>query len=85
LSTLTILNKETELKRKRFVQQLFDEICDVPEYNSFYTHIYSKIAGLGLQGKTKEENLFADVDWSTPKGKDELLEKIRMFLMKHIR
>lgn len=78
---MTILNKETALKRDRFVQQLFDEICDVPEYSSFYVHIYSKIGGLGLQGKAKEENIFANGDWSTPKGKDDLLKKIEKFLL----
>ncbi len=66
---MVILTEETRLKRECFIQQIFDEICHVPNYSSFYTHIFYKIKSLGLQGKAKEEYLYDNIDWSTPKSK----------------
>ncbi|GAH33634.1 unnamed protein product [marine sediment metagenome] len=82
---MVILTEETKLKRERFIQQIFDEICDVSKYSTFYSHVFCKIACLGLQGKAKKENLFGNGNWSNPENRNEILEIIRRFLIKYIK
>lgn len=42
------MNKKLKLKRKQFIQEIIDDIRNVPEYSSFYTHVYNKIAALEI-------------------------------------
>jgi hypothetical protein len=79
---MVILTEETRLKKERFIQQIFDEICDVPKYTSFRSHAFYKIACLGLQLKAKKEGLFDSGDWSDPKQHEFLKDEIKKFLIK---
>jgi len=79
--------KGDEVKRARWslIHHAFDEICNVPRYSNFRSNAFYVIAKLGLQMKAREEKLFDTDDWHDPECKDELTEKIREFLIKHIR
>jgi hypothetical protein len=80
---MMILAEETRLKKERFIQQIFEGICDVPKYTSFRSHAFYKIASLGLQLKAKKEGLFNSGDWSDPKQFEFLKGEIKKFLIKH--
>lgn len=79
--------KSDEVKKARWslIQHAFNEICNVPSYSNFYSNTFYVIAKLGLQLKANEERLFDGDDWYNPECKDELIEKIRKFLIKHIK
>ena len=76
---------KVEQIRKEFVEQLFNEVCNVPSYSNFYSNTFNVIAKLGLQLKAKEERLFETGDWEDLDSRDELLERIKNFLIKHTR
>ncbi|KKM00181.1 hypothetical protein LCGC14_1807050 [marine sediment metagenome] len=44
---MTILTKDTEIKRAQFTQEILDSIRNPPKYCSFYFHTFSRIAALG--------------------------------------
>ncbi|HEC38139.1 hypothetical protein LCGC14_0886230 [marine sediment metagenome] len=70
---MTILSKETERKRYQFTQEILDSIRNAPPYCSFYSHVFNRIAALGLQCKAKKERLFEDGDWSNVEKRDEII------------
>jgi len=74
---------KVEQIRKEFVEQLFNEICNVPSYSNFYSNTFNVVVKLGLQLKAKEEQLFETGDWEDLGKRDELLEKIKKFLIKY--
>ncbi|MHA1988821.1 MAG: hypothetical protein ACW98D_19555 [Promethearchaeota archaeon] len=80
---MVILTEKTRLKKERFIQQIFDEICDVPNYTSFHSHAFYKIAYLGLQLKARKEGLFDSGDWSDPKQREFLVGELKKFLIKY--
>ncbi len=82
---MTILSKDSELKRAQFTQEILDSIRNAPKYCSFYSHVFNRIAALGLQMKTKKEGLFEDEDWSNLENRDRLMKKIEKFIIKHTR
>ena len=82
---MTILSKETELKRAQFTQEILDSIRNVPAYCSFYTHVFNRLAALGLQRKAKNEGLFEGIDWFNPMNEDILMRKIEKFIVEHTR
>ncbi len=71
--------------RKMMVQDAIDEISNVPNFNDFYQSSFYQIAKFGLQLDAKREKLFASNNWSNPQCKDELIEIIRKFLVKHLK
>lgn len=78
-------NKKIEQARNLMVQLALDDICSVENFSEFYLHAYYVIAKLGLQRKTKDENLFNKGDWSNPRCRNYLMKKLENFLIKHIR
>ena len=82
---MTELNKKIDQARKLLIQQSLDDISAVPDYSDFYLHCYYVIAKLGLQLKAREEGLFASEKWSIRECEDELMKKIKKFLIKHIK
>ena len=82
---MTILSKDTELKRAQFTQEILDDIRNAPGYCSFYRYVSNKMAALGLQRKAKEARLFENEDWSNPANRDELIGKIEKFLIENIK
>ena len=71
--------------RKMMVQDAIDEITNVPNFSDFYQQSFYQIAKFGLQLDAKREKLFSSDNWSDPLCKDELIEKIRKFLVKHLK
>ncbi len=71
--------------RKMMVQDAIDEIIKVPNFNDFYQRSFYQIAKFGLQLDARKEKLFASDKWSDPRCKDELIENIRKFLIKHLK
>jgi len=71
--------------REDLIEDALDEISNIPAYSNFYINTYYVIAKLGLQRKAKVEKLFEDADWNDVKFRDELLERIKHFLIKYIK
>ncbi len=71
--------------RKMMVQDAIDEITNVPNFNDFYLRSFYQIAKFGLQLDAKREKLFTSDNWLNPQCKDELIENIRKFLVKHLK
>ena len=71
--------------RKMMVQDAIDEINKVQNFNNFYQTSFYQIAKFGLQLKARKERLFASDNWYDPQCKDELIEIIRNFLVKHLK
>ena len=71
---------ENEQKRRSFLEQVVDEIRNVPRYNNFYIEVFFVIAKFGLQIKAKQEKLFENEDWNNFECRDELIKKIEVFL-----
>ena len=67
------------------VQDAIDEITNIQNFNNFYQRGFYQIAKFGLQLDAREENLFASDNWYNPQCKDELIEDIRKFLVKHLK
>lgn len=70
--------------RRMMVQGVMEEIINVRNFINFHRRVFHVIAKFGLQQKAKEEKLFLTGNWANPECKDELIEKIRKFLFKHI-
>ncbi len=71
--------------RKMMVQDAIDEIAKVQNFNDFYQTSFYQIAKFGLQLDARKEKLFASDNWLDPRCKDELIENIRKFLVKHLK
>ena len=71
--------------RKMMAQDAIDEITNVPNFSDFYQRSFYQIAKFGLQLDAKREKLFTSDNWSDLRCKDELIEKIRKFLVKHLK
>ena len=71
--------------RKMMVQDAIDEITNVPNFNDFYQRAFYQIAKFGLQLDAKREKLFTSDNRYNPQCKDELIENIRKFLVKHLK
>ena len=71
--------------RKMMVQAAIDEISKVQNFNNFYQTFFYQIAKFGLQLDARKEKLFTSDDWSDPQCKDELIENVRKFLVKHLK
>ena len=82
---MTILSKESERNRAQFIQEILDSIRNAPSYCSFYSHVFSRIAALGLQMKAKKERLFEGENWSNLENRDMLMRKIEKFIIKYTR
>jgi len=71
--------------RKRLIEHALNEIRDIPNYSNFFTHTYYVIAKLGLQHKAKAEKIFETTDWNNLECRDAIYERIKYFLIRHIR
>ena len=77
------MNTAEETKQE-FIEQIFNKVCNVPEYSSLYLNTFNIIASLGLQNKAKAEGLFKTGDFVNKGHRDELIQKVKDFLLKHI-
>ncbi len=51
------MNNAEETKQE-FIEHIFNEVWNVPDYRSFYLNTFNIIAKLSLQNNAKEERLF---------------------------
>lgn len=77
--------KSNEIQRARWslINQIFDQVRNVPSYSNLRSKTFCVIAYLGLQLIAKEEDLLDRDDWYNLECKDELLEKVKAFLIKY--
>jgi len=71
--------------RRMMVQGAIDEITNVQNFTKFYQSSFYQIAKFGLQQEAKEEKLFDSDKWAYSYCKNELIEIIRKFLVRHIK
>jgi len=71
--------------RRELIQQTLDKICETQDFNDLKRTTYVVLAHLWLHKKAEEENLFKAEEWSSSKSRDELIKKIKEFLIRHIR
>lgn len=71
--------------RRELIQQTLDKICETRDFSDLKGRTYVVLAHLWVHIKAEEENLFKAEEWSNPECRDELIKKIREFLIRHIR
>ncbi len=76
---------EFVLARKMLIQDALDEFINKKGFRDFSRSAFCAIAKFGLQLDAKQENLFNSEEWSNPECKDELIKKVKKFLVKHIK
>jgi hypothetical protein len=71
--------------RKEMIQQTLDKICETCDFWELKSKTFVVLCHLWLHIIAKEEGLFDLEEWAQPQQKDQLVEKIEAFLIKHIR
>ncbi len=71
--------------RRELIQQTLDKIIKVRDFNELKRETYVVLAHLWLHKKAEEKNLFKLQEWSNPECRDVLIEKIKSFLIEHIK
>ncbi len=82
------MNQKSEVvkqARRELIQQILDKICKTRDFSELRTSTYVVLAHLWLHKKAEEENIFKAEEWSHPECRDELIDKIKKFLHRHIR
>ncbi len=69
------MNNAEETKQE-FIEDIFNEVCNVSEYSSFYLNTLNILAKLGLQNKAKEERLFETGDLTNEGQRDERINRV---------
>ena len=78
-------SEEVKQARRELIQQTLDKIVETQDFTEFKRTTYVVLAHLWLHKIAEEENLFNAEEWLKPECKDELITKIREFLIRHIR
>jgi len=76
---------EVQKARWSLIHQTFDKVYNVPSYRDFRSNTFCVIAYLGLQMIAKKEGLLDGEEWYDPECRDELLGKVKAFLIKYIK
>jgi len=71
--------------RRELIQQTLNKITETRDFIELKTTTFVVLAHLWLQKTAEEENLFKAEEWSNPECRDELIEKVKEFLIRHIR
>ncbi len=71
--------------RKMLIQDAMDEFIHKKDLRDFSRSAFCAIAKFGLQLDAKREDLFNSEEWSNLECKDELIKKVRKFLVKYLR
>ena len=82
---MTNKSDKCEQARTELIQQALDEICKTQSFSDFYSRTYYVLAKLWLHVKAEKENLFKTGDWDNAECRDELIERVKAFLVKYIR
>ena len=78
-------SEEVKQARRELIQQTLDKICKIQDFNELRTRTYVVLAHLWLHKIAEQENLFKLEEWLNPECRDHLIEKIKLFLIKHIK
>jgi len=71
--------------RRELIQQTLDKIYEIRDFSDLKKRTYVVLAHLWLHKRAEGENLFKAEEWSNSECRDELIKKIREFLIRHIR
>ena len=82
---MIIKHKKCQQARRELIQQALDEICETSNFNNLLSTTFYVLAKFWLHIKAEKENLFSGEEWSDPNCRDVIIEKIKAFLIKHIR
>jgi len=82
---MTQKSEAVKQARRELIQQTLDKICETQDFSELRTSTYVVLAHLWLHKKAEEENLFKAEEWSHPECRNELIEKLKDFLYRHIR
>ena len=78
-------NHTKEQAREFLKQEALKEIRKVSDFGGFQNRVFCVLAKYGLQLNAKEEKLLSGDEWSNPARKDFLLNKVELFLDKHVK
>ena len=71
--------------RKELIQQIFEKICKEQEFSELRTHTRVFLMHLWLHIKAEEEGLLKLPEWDNSRSKEIILNRIKEFLIKHIK
>ena len=71
--------------RRELIQQTMDKICEPRNFRDLKSTTYVVLSHLWLHKRAEQENLFNAEEWSNPECRDELIKRIREFLIRNIR
>ena len=71
--------------RKELIEQTLEKIRETSDFRELKTRTFVVFAHLWLHNIAKEEGLFELDEWAHPELRDQLIEKIEIFLTKHIK
>jgi hypothetical protein len=78
-------SKGVKLARSSLIQQTLAKIRETRDFRDLKRNTFVVLAHLWLHNIAKEEGLFKLDEWEQPKFREQLIEKIEIFLIKHIR
>ena len=79
-------NNHTIQQAREFLKhEALKEISEISDSTRFQTRAFCVIAKYGLQLNAKEEELLSGNEWCDPECKNLLLNKVELFLDKHIK
>ena len=85
MSVMYEKSEEVKQARIELIQQTRDKIIETRDFSELKRTTFVVLAHLWLHKIAEEENLFRLEEWSNPECRDELLDKMKAFLVKHIK
>lgn len=76
---------EAQKARWSLINQTYAKVCNIQDHSDLRSNTLHVIMHLGLQLIAKEEGLLDGDEWYKPECRDELLRRVRGFLIKHIK
>ena len=71
--------------RRELVQQTLDKICEPCDFCNLKSRVFVVLSHLWLHKTAEKEGLFELDECADPRLRDQLIEKIEIFLTKHIK
>lgn len=71
--------------RRELIQQTLDKICKPCDFRVLKSRTFVVLCHLWFHYIAKEEKLFELEEWENSQLRDQLIEKIEAFLIKHIK
>ena len=71
--------------RKELIQQTFEKICKKKEFSELRIHTRVVLMHLWLHIKAEEEGLLTLPEWDNPENREDILKRVKGFLVTHIK